>query len=124
MADRTDFHFRQKVTEAELDLAFALLEKADRNLAADIVDPADEASRPLPSGWRRSTGGSRPQASEEEAQQSQARQGDHRDDRERSREGRAAARPLGGGAAGQVPRNCRTPDWQRGEPLPHSDQLS
>lgn len=36
MADRTDFHFRQKVTEAELDLAFALLERADRNLAADI----------------------------------------------------------------------------------------
>jgi hypothetical protein len=36
MADRTDFYFRQKVTEAELDLAFALLEKADRNLAADI----------------------------------------------------------------------------------------
>ena len=36
MADRTDFHFRQKVTEAELDLAFELLEKADRNLAADI----------------------------------------------------------------------------------------
>jgi len=36
MADRTDFHFRQKVTEAELDLAFELLEKADRNLAADL----------------------------------------------------------------------------------------
>ena len=36
MADRTDYYFRQKVTEAELDLAFALLEKADRNLAADI----------------------------------------------------------------------------------------
>ena len=36
MADRTDFYFRQKVTEAELDLAFELLEKADRNLAADI----------------------------------------------------------------------------------------
>jgi hypothetical protein len=36
MADRNDFYFRQKVTEAELDLAFALLEKADRNLAADI----------------------------------------------------------------------------------------
>ncbi len=29
-------HFRQKVTEAELDLAFDLLEKADRNLAADL----------------------------------------------------------------------------------------
>ena len=36
MADRTDFYFRQKVTEAELDLGFELLEKADRNLAADI----------------------------------------------------------------------------------------
>jgi hypothetical protein len=36
MADRTDFYFRQKVTEAELDLAFELLEKADRDLAADI----------------------------------------------------------------------------------------
>ncbi|PIE65592.1 MAG: hypothetical protein CSA24_02415 [Deltaproteobacteria bacterium] len=36
MADRTDFYFRQKVTEAELDLAFELLEKAVRNLAADI----------------------------------------------------------------------------------------
>lgn len=36
MADRVDFYFRQRVTEAELDLAFELLEKADRNLAADI----------------------------------------------------------------------------------------
>ncbi len=36
MADRTDFHFRQRVSEAELDLAFELLEKADRNLAADV----------------------------------------------------------------------------------------
>ena len=36
MAGRTDYYFRQKVTEAELDLAFELLEKADRNLAADI----------------------------------------------------------------------------------------
>ena len=36
MSDRTDFYFRQKVTEAELDLAFELLERADRNLAADI----------------------------------------------------------------------------------------
>ena len=36
MASRTDFYFRQKVTEAELDLAFELLEKADRDLAADI----------------------------------------------------------------------------------------
>ena len=36
MADRVDFYFRQRVTEAELDLAFALLEKADRDLAADL----------------------------------------------------------------------------------------
>ena len=36
MADRTDYYFRQKVTEAELDLAFELLEQADRDLAADI----------------------------------------------------------------------------------------
>jgi len=36
MAGRTDYFFRQKVTEAELDLAFELLELADRNLAADI----------------------------------------------------------------------------------------
>ncbi|HJL14129.1 MAG TPA: hypothetical protein RMH99_00665 [Sandaracinaceae bacterium LLY-WYZ-13_1] len=36
MADRTDFHFRQRVTEAELDLAFEQLERADRDLAADI----------------------------------------------------------------------------------------
>ena len=36
MADRTDFFFRQRVSEAELDLAFELLEKADRDLAADI----------------------------------------------------------------------------------------
>ena len=36
MADRLDYYFRQRVTEAELDLGFELLEKADRNLAADI----------------------------------------------------------------------------------------
>ena len=36
MADRTDFYFRQRVQESELDLAFELLEKADRNLAADV----------------------------------------------------------------------------------------
>jgi hypothetical protein len=36
MADRVDFYFRQRVTEAELDLAFALLEKADQNFAADL----------------------------------------------------------------------------------------
>ncbi len=36
MSSRLNFFFRQKVTEAELDLAFELLEKADRHLAADI----------------------------------------------------------------------------------------
>jgi hypothetical protein len=36
MADRLDYYFRQRVTEAELDLGFELLERADRNLAADI----------------------------------------------------------------------------------------
>jgi hypothetical protein len=36
VADRVDYYFRQRVTEAELDLGFELLERADRNLAADI----------------------------------------------------------------------------------------
>lgn len=36
MSDRTDFYFRQRVSEAELDLAFSLLEQADRNLASDL----------------------------------------------------------------------------------------
>jgi hypothetical protein len=36
VADRVDFYFRQRVTEAELDLGFELLEKADRALASDI----------------------------------------------------------------------------------------
>jgi hypothetical protein len=36
VADRTDFYFRQRVTESELDLAFSLLEQADRNLASDL----------------------------------------------------------------------------------------
>lgn len=36
MADRVDLYFRQRVTEAELDLACELLEQADRDLAADI----------------------------------------------------------------------------------------
>jgi hypothetical protein len=36
MSDLLNFYFRQRVTEAELDLAFELLEKADRNLAADL----------------------------------------------------------------------------------------
>jgi len=36
LANRTDYFFKQRVTEAELDLAFELLEQADRDLAADI----------------------------------------------------------------------------------------
>jgi len=36
MANRRDFFFRQKVTEAELDAAFAELENADRALASDF----------------------------------------------------------------------------------------
>jgi hypothetical protein len=36
VADRVDYYFRQRVTEAELDLGFEVLERADRNLAADI----------------------------------------------------------------------------------------
>ncbi|ATB45935.1 hypothetical protein [Corallococcus macrosporus] len=36
MSNRLDFFFRQRVTEAELDLAFAQLEQADRNLASDL----------------------------------------------------------------------------------------
>jgi hypothetical protein len=36
MADRVDYFFRQRVSEAELDLGFELLEEADRNLAADL----------------------------------------------------------------------------------------
>jgi hypothetical protein len=36
LANRTDYHFKQRVSEAELDLAFELLEQADRDLAADI----------------------------------------------------------------------------------------
>lgn len=36
MADRLDYYFRQRVTEAELDLGFSELEAADHNLAADL----------------------------------------------------------------------------------------
>jgi len=36
MSARKDFYFRQRVTEAELDAAFADLEDADHNLAADL----------------------------------------------------------------------------------------
>ncbi len=36
MAHRLDYFFRMRVTEAELDLGFALLEQADRDLAADL----------------------------------------------------------------------------------------
>jgi hypothetical protein len=36
MSDRARYYFRQRISEAELNLAFELLEKADRNLAADL----------------------------------------------------------------------------------------
>ena len=36
MASRTDYYYRQRVTEAELDLGFELLEQADRDIARDI----------------------------------------------------------------------------------------
>jgi hypothetical protein len=36
MADRVQYFFRQRVSEQELNLASELLEKADRNLAADL----------------------------------------------------------------------------------------
>jgi hypothetical protein len=36
MSDRVDYYFRQRVTEAELDLGFTELENADHNLAADL----------------------------------------------------------------------------------------
>lgn len=36
MADRVDFYFQQRVSEAELDLAFEQLEQADHDLAADL----------------------------------------------------------------------------------------
>src|SRR5512141_2284057 len=36
MANRKDFYFRQRVTEAELDSGFADLEQADHDLAADL----------------------------------------------------------------------------------------
>ncbi len=36
MSGRLDYYFRQRVTEAELNLGFELLELAERNLAADL----------------------------------------------------------------------------------------
>src|SRR5687768_17584971 len=36
MSSRLNYYFRQGVTEAELDLGFALLEQADHNLASDV----------------------------------------------------------------------------------------
>ncbi|MGF2075534.1 hypothetical protein, partial [Enterococcus casseliflavus] len=36
MSSRLDYYFRQRVSEAELDLGFELLEQADRALASDI----------------------------------------------------------------------------------------
>lgn len=52
MPGRLDYYFRQKVTEAELDLGFELLEKADDNLAAvarahgDVSRAVAEAATP------------------------------------------------------------------------------
>lgn len=37
MADRHDYYFRQRVTEAELDEGFSYLENADRSIVADIL---------------------------------------------------------------------------------------
>ena len=37
MADRKDFYFRQRVTQAELDEAFSELEAADRALMAEVL---------------------------------------------------------------------------------------
>src|SRR5690349_2154913 len=36
MSSRLNFYFKQRVTEAELDLAFDQLEQADRDLASDL----------------------------------------------------------------------------------------
>ena len=36
MSNRLDYYFRQRVTEAELDLGFAELEQADQNQVADL----------------------------------------------------------------------------------------
>ena len=36
MSHRLDYYFRQRVSEAELDLGFSQLEQADRDLAADL----------------------------------------------------------------------------------------
>src|ERR1700682_4986186 len=36
MSNRLDYYFRQRVTEAELDLGFAELEQANQNQAADL----------------------------------------------------------------------------------------
>ena len=49
MAARTDFFFRQRVQESELDLAFELMERADRDLAADLsVHGIISGAEPLP----------------------------------------------------------------------------
>src|SRR4051812_28960073 len=36
MSHRLDYYFRQRVSEAELDLGFSQLEQADRDLSADL----------------------------------------------------------------------------------------
>ena len=49
MADRLNFYFRQRVTEAELDLAFEQLEVADRHLASDLgIHGIVSGARPAP----------------------------------------------------------------------------
>ncbi|HHH29112.1 MAG TPA: hypothetical protein ENK57_12315 [Polyangiaceae bacterium] len=51
-SDRVDFYFRQRETEAELELACELLKQADRDLAADsgIYGVVTGAVQPLTSG--------------------------------------------------------------------------
>jgi hypothetical protein len=49
MADRVSYYFKQRVSEAELNLGFELLEKADHNLASDIgVYGIVSGAEPLP----------------------------------------------------------------------------
>jgi hypothetical protein len=49
MATCDDVCFRRRVAEAEVDLAFALLEKADRDLAADLnIDGVVSCAVPAP----------------------------------------------------------------------------
>lgn len=48
MANTLQYFFRECVTEAELNLGFALLEKADRDLAADIWASTVSSPGPCP----------------------------------------------------------------------------